>query len=382
MKLCGKNILLISPQAWEHVFVSKHHYAIALGAAGNKVYFLNPPSGGYRISGTSFKNVFCLNYPGFLVGFRFLPAPVKRLYMRAIITELEKVAEARFDVVWSFDNSVFFDLAAFSTDTLKISHIVDLNQDFNFRVHAQTADLCISTNRDVVEKFKHFNRTAYYINHAVPTERPDEGKNFDLPGSNAMKAGYAGNLDIPYIDWPLLETIVEENPGVDFILAGPCKEKSFLSRLLGRANVFHVGVLSLWELFAFYNHVDILILCYVADKFRSQVSNPHKMMEYLSSGKMICSTFTLEYAGLANDGMFIMSHTNDGFSSLFKRCADELEYWNSDQLKARRISFAQEHTYDKQLARIEGLIEALGRDVRKLHGSKLLSLSGDAKHIL
>lgn len=382
MKLVGKNILLISPQAWEHVFVSKHHYAIVLGAAGNKVYFLNPPSGAYRISGTSFKNVFCMYYPGFLPGLRFLPATIQRLCMRAIISELERLVKHRFDVVWSFDNSVFSDLGAFSADTLKISHIVDVNQDFNFKVHARTADLCISTNRVIVEKFKLFNQSAYYINHAVPAERAGLTVNFQLPGGNATKAGYAGNLDIQYIDWSLLEKIVDENPGVDFIFAGPCKENCFLRQLLGRANVFHVGVLSSWELFAFYNNMDILLLCYLADKFRSQVSNPHKMMEYLSSGKMICSTFTLEYAGLADDGMFMMSHTNGDFSSLFKRCVNKLAYWNSDELKTKRISFAQEYTYDKQLTRIEGLIESLGRGVGKLQGSKILSLSHDRKHLL
>ena len=41
--LRNKTILIISPQAWGKMFLSKHHYAIELAKRGNAVYFLNPP---------------------------------------------------------------------------------------------------------------------------------------------------------------------------------------------------------------------------------------------------------------------------------------------------------------------------------------------------
>ncbi len=43
MILDNKVILIISPQAWGKMFLSKHHYAIELAKLGNEVYFLNPP---------------------------------------------------------------------------------------------------------------------------------------------------------------------------------------------------------------------------------------------------------------------------------------------------------------------------------------------------
>jgi len=46
-----KTILLISPQSWGNMFVSKHHYALELARAGNTVYFLNPPE--EKITGRS-----------------------------------------------------------------------------------------------------------------------------------------------------------------------------------------------------------------------------------------------------------------------------------------------------------------------------------------
>ena len=38
-----KRILIISPEPWDHIPVSKHHYARKLAKLGNRVYFLNPP---------------------------------------------------------------------------------------------------------------------------------------------------------------------------------------------------------------------------------------------------------------------------------------------------------------------------------------------------
>ena len=44
--LTNKTILIISPQGWGDMFISKHHYAIELAKKGNTVYFLNPPGEG------------------------------------------------------------------------------------------------------------------------------------------------------------------------------------------------------------------------------------------------------------------------------------------------------------------------------------------------
>src|SRR5215475_10747584 len=41
--LNNKTILILSPQSWGKMMLSKHHYAIALARKGNKVFFLNPP---------------------------------------------------------------------------------------------------------------------------------------------------------------------------------------------------------------------------------------------------------------------------------------------------------------------------------------------------
>jgi hypothetical protein len=367
--LTRRKILLISPQRWDDIYVSKHHYAMELARRSNIVCFLNPPSGRYSISKTCFENIFSLDYPGYMTGLRFFPGFLQRYLMRCVLRRLEKITGLRFDIIWSFDNSVFFDFDAFKPDALKICHIVDLNQDFHFSTSAMTADLCMSTNRHVVDKFKRINVNSFFINHGLaikhaPVDRPN------LPGMNHIKVGYAGNLDIPYLDWSLLNRLHDENPQVDIILAGPWKNRP--KRVLSNKNHYYLGVLSDRELMSFYSQVDVLIICYLADEFPDQLANPHKMMEYLGSGKAVCATFTSEYSGLARNGMFLMSQTNAEYPELFKKCIQDLDFWNSKELSERRVEFAKQHSYEQQLEAIEGLINNLLLDsVDKMQFMKL-----------
>ena len=114
MNLTNKNILLISPEPWDHIFVSKHHYAVHLAKRGNKVFFLNPPVSKSGVACTAFAEVFEVNYSGFPIGVRFYPLFMQKVIMARVYQTIEKLCSAVFDVVWSFDNSVFFDFSFFS----------------------------------------------------------------------------------------------------------------------------------------------------------------------------------------------------------------------------------------------------------------------------
>ena len=41
--LRNKKVLVLSPQSWGKMRISKHHYALKLAALGNEVCFVNPP---------------------------------------------------------------------------------------------------------------------------------------------------------------------------------------------------------------------------------------------------------------------------------------------------------------------------------------------------
>lgn len=352
MKLQNKSILLISPEPWSHIFVSKHHYATHLAAKGNKVYFLNPPSNQQlRVKPTDYENVFEVEYDGFIKGLRFLPNFIRQKAILRKFNQLQQLCTSTFDVIWSFDNSVFYDFDALPKHVLKISHIVDLNQDFETGNAASTADICFGTTRYITGRLKKYNANTHFINHGFKTLF-EEGK-VSLPGKAGVKVFYAGNLDIAYLDWSILEKLAIDYPNVDFLFAG---KKEIESSIFEKNNVFHLGTVSSEQLAAMYRESDILFICYKARKFHEQLANPHKMMEYLGSGKVVIATSTEEYRHLANEGIIAMSDESHGFLMLFQDVLSDLAHWNSKHLQESRVAFAMNNTYDKQIDRIEGLI--------------------------
>lgn len=353
MQLNNKNILIISPEPWGHIFVSKHHYAIRLGERSNKVFFLNPPSHKKATKETNFKNVWEVDYKRFPLGMRFYPNILQRYFIKSKFKELEKFCHTKFDVIWSFDNSVFYDFSALSTTIYKISHIVDLNQDFETAKAASTADICFGVSTPIVEKLRNVNEKTFFINHGVQKR---EVKSVTLPGANKVKVFYAGNLDIPYLDWSLIKQLIKNNSHVNFIFAGPWNENERKNQVCAFDNVHYLGVLKADELVSYYSLSDVLLITYKADEYKDQLSNPHKMMEYLASGKMIVATYTDNYKKQAEEGLFLMSNNQEDFLPLFGKAISNLSYWNSEEKQNLRKGYASENTYDKQIDRIENYL--------------------------
>ena len=353
--LSQKKILLISPQAWDHLYVSKHHYAIHLAARNNKVFFLNPPAGHDAVEGTAYKGLWSVKYHGFPKGLRRYPPVLQRYFFRKNFKKLEKLCGVTFDLIWSFDNSVFYDFQALPKRLYKICHTVDFNQNFQTKKATKTADICFCTSEAIKQRMIAFNLKTFKINHGFSPV-----KNYGratIPGNNAIKCFYAGNLDIPYLDWHLIETLVSRYPHADFIFAGNWEEKSNrMTSLMAKDNFFYLGTIEASNLVAYYLSSHILLVCYLHEQYLDQLSNPHKMMEYLASGKIIIATWTEEYRA-HNERLLLMSKTTDEFCANFEKVLYNLEYWNSENLARDRKSYALENTYQKQVERIEGLIE-------------------------
>jgi len=113
VKLTDKNILIVSPEPWDHIFVSKHHYATHLAKRGNQVYFLNPPTGVFKLQQTDYQCVETIDYKGFLPGLKYFPSFIIRWLTRRVFDQLEQLSGVEFDIIWSFDNSVFYQFDAY-----------------------------------------------------------------------------------------------------------------------------------------------------------------------------------------------------------------------------------------------------------------------------
>lgn len=350
-------ILVISPEPWDGHFVSKHHYARELSRRGHRVLFHGPPdiSGPMRLVAAPDTpgELRVLHAPRVAPGLRFMPPPLRRALEAHWLTKVERLASARVDVVWNFENSRFFDLR-FAGKRLKIYQQVDLNQDFHPETAAVSADLVVALSRPIEARLKSFAPNLVRLTHghaAHPSSGclPDEVESSF--GAAPINVVMVGNLDIPYLDVPLVAKLVAAHPNVRFHFVGGYSPGKALHGAIARApNVMFWGRQPSHLLPGFLARADTLLVAYLADQYLEQLANPHKILEYLASGRCVLATRTLEYE--ENPGLIEIARNRDEFIAKFAEIVALPEAWNTPELIAKRQSFAEDNTYSRQLDRI------------------------------
>jgi hypothetical protein len=156
----------------------------------------------------------------------------------------------------------------------------------------------------------------------------------------------------------------EENPEVKFHFYGNHSTASnigtdsskanldYLEQIKNRSNsVFH-GVLCKRELALELNQMDAFLICYDPQKGQSSGSNSHKILEFLSTGKVIFSSHFSYYEGT---DLFVMNTSrvdNTLLIGLFQEGISALNQFNNSHLKEGRMIFSQENSYDQNLLKI------------------------------
>ena len=118
--LKSKTILVISPQAWGTMLLSKHHYSIELASRGNVVYFLNPPDPDIkeRIEINPIaevENLFIIKHRlNFTYHLKFRCIKIFHFFMRRHVKKIISHIGYQFDIVWSFDLGNLYPLNFFS----------------------------------------------------------------------------------------------------------------------------------------------------------------------------------------------------------------------------------------------------------------------------
>lgn len=360
-------VLIISPEPWSAQAVSKHHYARVLADSGRDVLFVDPPASVGGISVTRLEgqgNVWLVRGPRVAPGLRMLPGWIRRWLESRWLSQVERLSGLKVSTVWSFENSRFYDLG-FAGRRLKIYHQVDLNQNFHPMIAARTADVCLCSTDAICSRLKAVRSDVHKIHHgaAVPgciELGPDEAGAF---AGGGIHAAYVGNLNIPYLDTGALSRIIKSHSDVMFHLVGTYDARTpLLLACQGQENVKWWGRRSYEEIPAILNAVDVLLVAYDAAQFRDQLASPHKLMEYLLSGKTVVASYTDEYKDKRQ--LIEMADLGDEIDPIFRRVISHLGEYNSPTRMEMRRAFATENSYQRHLDRISSIVfSANGKEI-------------------
>ena len=370
----GSTVIVISPQSWGKMLVSKHHYAIELARLGHRVFFLNPPD--YSLE-KRFSLQEAPNGEGVLLVSHKPPIPyflkfkatgVFHYLMGRHVKSLLRFLKADIDMVWSFDLGNTYPFKYFPATAKKIFYPVDepLNA-FAFQ-SAKGADIIFSITREILEKYKYLAIPAYFINHGVD---PRFLLSDDVCETGEVVVGLSGNLLRPDIDRETLLDIIDSNQQIRFRFWGSYEPSSanlsgntdpgtlnFIKALQRRPNVMLEGAVTTDELVDGYSWVSAFLICYDIEKDQSKGTNYHKIMEFLGTGRVIVSNNVTTFADRPDLLVMNKSRTdNKALPSLFSETIAGLGFYNDAARVEVRRNFAAGNTYRKQVERIEGILK-------------------------
>lgn len=363
MTLEGKKIVIFSPQPWHHIKVSKHHYALELSKK-NSVYFFNAPSKfGFSYTCSYVNNNLCvfdyqIPFPRL---FRF---KWYELYSRITAFFLQQIIKKKIgnvDLCIDFGCDRFLKNLDFIRSDKKIYFRVDDSPDFKPKLRG--ADLMLSVSKNIVEKYSLQGIKCNYINHGLSEQFVFQEENALINNlSGRLNAGYSGNILIPHLDRESIIRTIVENRKVTFHFFGVDKDpkitdhqRQWMISLKSQSNVVLHGVLNTENLIMQFQRMDLFLLCYKTDRNAYHSDNSHKILEYLSTGKVIVSSWIQHYCNL---DLFPMCKQNDNknYSNLFQSVINNLSAYNNHNCALKRREYALKNTYKNHIQAISALL--------------------------
>jgi glycosyltransferase involved in cell wall biosynthesis len=352
--LTCRTILLVSPQKWGDMRVSKHHYAIELARRGNRIFFLNPPDSRSPRAfscepSLEIPRLEIVTYrPSFPLALRFharwLYDQLMGLQLRALRRRLGNV-----DLVWCFDPNTYRDIREFGADRA-IYHVVDHISEPHSLRPAHGADLVISVAPEILEGL---SGRRLLVQHGLSEDfaRLARGRlegPLEAPARSRPRVGYLGNLEIHSLDRGTLQALIDAHPEVEFHFWG--------DGTLHGANVTLHGARPPALVAGEIQGMDAFLVCYDARRDRGAGYNTHKMLEYLSTGKVVVSSRISAYE--PHRDLIQMSRRDDNgdLPGLLDDALRRLSELNGAELQRRRLTLALQNGYAAHVDRIEAAL--------------------------
>ncbi len=375
-------ILILSSESWGRMLLSKHHYAIELCRKGNTVYFLNPP-----ISGKGFKSKFGFRSDASTRGVividqaLYFPFNIKfhtpRIYkwlMKWHTSQLIASIGKPIDLVWSFDLQGLYSFNDFPAEILKVYFPADEPIIPNSIQASRGADALVSITKEIIEKFDAFRDRSCLLNHGLAAEFINNNNSVHAV-ENPKRVGISGNFLRNDIDRETFKRIINDHPEIIFECWGSDsigqsniggsvtnETEQFITALKSKDNVVMHGIVDTKTLAEGFNRMDAFLICYDISRDHSKGTNYHKIMEYLSTGKVIISNNVTAYndkPGLVE--MVVERRNNDALPQLFSKIMSSIEVYNSDYLIRKRKEFAFSNAYSNQLTKLESFLQSVSK---------------------
>lgn len=379
-----KSVLIISPNIWGRMLISKHNYALELAKQGYKVFFMNPPNQNKNVNNYliypihEIANLYVIdcklttNRVIDFLRFRLRFTKILDWFLFNLIQKISLNEKIVFDQIWSFDPNLHGYLYKYPA-SYKVFFIVDQISNKTHLRSAKNIDLVVSITSVILNKFSKVKSNKLLINHGLNSIFEIQAKLNLLsisPIKQIFNIGYVGNLTIKYINYSVLDEIVKNYPEINFHFWGAYN--SINNNLLGSLdseiaekiekiksykNVVFYGLRSQSEIVDGMKSMDGFLMCYDIENDPNQGANSHKILEYLSTGKVIIANRVLDYK---NSDLFPMLKDTDTnkLIKLFDEVINNVEYYNSEELQRKRLNFALASTYEQNIIKIESTLKS------------------------
>jgi len=359
----SKRILILSPQPWDHNLISKHHYARAL-AKKNEVIFMTPPTVGFSQRSSIYTPDPSLPQLRVLTLHISLPDRA-RFYVKRFFKTMNEWVSARWlnrnyrevDLVIDFGcYNQLNNLHAFSARKKLFFPVDDIEQ---IQPQDRGADLLLTVSTEIQRKYQQAGLPMEFINHGLAEDFVNQAtENSSLKSTDnsvsrkTLRVGYSGNIYIPYLDKEVLLSCIRSHVDCEFHFFGVAEplnqaERAWLDLLKGEKNVFLNGRQKPSKLAASLQQMDVLLVCYKPDYRNYHGENTHKMLEYLSTGKLVVSSH-ISYYERFNFLWMAEKDKNTQLVDLIDRVKRDHAILNDHVRRQHQVEFALANSYEQR----------------------------------
>lgn len=336
--------------------MSKHHLSQGLVKRGNRVVFLDPP-GERPLHVEPVDGIKVARYRHWLRGVNRMPRAIHMWYYTRLIRQVEAMVGRPFDIIWDFDTSR---MQWFPEGMgYRILHLADYNILHQGMGLVRTADIVLTTGQVVKDHLEQrMGVVIHNVGHALDERWTRDGDDLHLRvPSTPTNVVYAGQLALQYHDWEGWLDIAKAHPELRFTFIGPYNDElpePAFHALRALPHVTFTGLMDKDSLVPRLRQADILLFGFRSATVAKERANPHKVLEYLSTGNVIVGSWTMEYASMPD--LFCMAPQGAPLLPTFDDALARFGALNTPEERLRRIEFARQRSIPQLIDRIEALL--------------------------